>query len=409
MTGGCVAGGSATRQKEHVRMDPKEFFGARIYSRGEIDQWLSQTAFPWNRYDPELGYLLNSIAVKDGIDGAISAYTYADTGERLMIQHADKPCRINTYGNSVTQCHQVNDGETWQEYLAGHIGEPVKNFGIGGYSVYQAYLRMLREEKKSPADYIIFNLFIDDHLRTLNPWKAIRYDKDSCYFSAPQPHIEVDLETGACTPRPNPCPTPDDLYHLTDLEWVCDRFGNSLVARFRMKNFTTRDENPDKAYKAIMDLTTTHGVNTSDDLSGTIDQKMRRIMLRSGLIASMRIVDWIEEFAARENKKVLYILSQLGINTVKFLETGERWDLPIREYLEKKGLPVVDLMDYHAEEFKRYSCSATEYMQPYVIGHYTPKGNHFQAYAIKDKLVAMMNPKSPAYPNGVEGRVADSP
>jgi hypothetical protein len=50
--------------------------------------------------------------------------------------YADKKCRINTYGDSFTQCHQVSDGETWQEYLAAHLGEPVRNFGMGGYGAY---------------------------------------------------------------------------------------------------------------------------------------------------------------------------------------------------------------------------------------------------------------------------------
>ena len=62
-------------------------------------------------------------------------------------RYAGRPCRINTYGDSFTQCHQVSDAETWQEYLAGHLGEPIRNFGMGGYGVYQAYRRMVREEQ----------------------------------------------------------------------------------------------------------------------------------------------------------------------------------------------------------------------------------------------------------------------
>ena len=34
-------------------------------------------------------------------------------------------------GDSFTHCDQVSDGETWQEFLASHIREPVKNFGVG--------------------------------------------------------------------------------------------------------------------------------------------------------------------------------------------------------------------------------------------------------------------------------------
>ena len=31
--------------------------------------------------------------------------------------------------------------------MAATLGEPVRNFGVGGFSVYQAYRRMLREEE----------------------------------------------------------------------------------------------------------------------------------------------------------------------------------------------------------------------------------------------------------------------
>ena len=33
------------------------------------------------------------------------------------------------------------------EYLAAHLGEPLRNFGVGGYGVYQAYRRLVREER----------------------------------------------------------------------------------------------------------------------------------------------------------------------------------------------------------------------------------------------------------------------
>ena len=64
-------------------------------------------------------------------------------------------CRINTYGDSFTQGSQVSDGETWQEILAAHMGEPVRNWGIGGHGVYQAYRRdesrVEGRERKAPS------------------------------------------------------------------------------------------------------------------------------------------------------------------------------------------------------------------------------------------------------------------
>ena len=86
-----------------------------------------------------------------------------------MINYADQPCRINTYGNSFTQCAQVSDGESWQEILAAHIREPIRNFGVGGYGVYQAYRRAMSVEVTDiAAEYIVLNIWDDDHKRNLD-------------------------------------------------------------------------------------------------------------------------------------------------------------------------------------------------------------------------------------------------
>jgi hypothetical protein len=37
------------------------------------------------------------------------------------------------------------------------------------------------------------------------------------------------------------------------------------------------------------------------------------------------------------------------------------------------------------------------YLNQYFIGHYNPMGNFFCAYAIKDRLVDMLQPKPVAY------------
>jgi hypothetical protein len=75
----------------------------------------------WARFDPELGYVLGNFLPTDGIDGSATISTIRPDGARTSFMYAGRPCRINTYGDSFTQCHQVSDGETWQEYLAAHL------------------------------------------------------------------------------------------------------------------------------------------------------------------------------------------------------------------------------------------------------------------------------------------------
>lgn len=74
-------------------------------------------------------------------------YDYEADGARKLVNCPERPCRVHSYGDSFTHCDQVSDGETWQECLAAHLREPIRNYGVGGYSVYQAYRRMRAVER----------------------------------------------------------------------------------------------------------------------------------------------------------------------------------------------------------------------------------------------------------------------
>ena len=66
--------------------------------------------------------MLGNYLPTDGIDRSATLSTVGPAGARTSFMYAGKKCRINSYGDSFTQCHQVSDGETWQEYLAAHLG-----------------------------------------------------------------------------------------------------------------------------------------------------------------------------------------------------------------------------------------------------------------------------------------------
>ncbi|HIC18293.1 TPA: hypothetical protein EYO77_09300, partial [Candidatus Poribacteria bacterium] len=146
----------------------EQYIRESAITRVDIDTFLDPNQPTWAQFDSELGYILGNDMPKDGIDSSYTISTVQANGRRSAYAYSDRSCRINTYGNSFTQCHQVSDGETWQEYLAAHLGEPIQNFGVGGYGVYQAYRRMLRTEATdNGAEYIILYIWGDDHYRSL--------------------------------------------------------------------------------------------------------------------------------------------------------------------------------------------------------------------------------------------------
>jgi hypothetical protein len=153
-----------------------------------------------------------------GIDGSANIGTFQADGARTSFMYTDKKPRINSYGDSFTHDDQVNDGETWQEYLAGRLREPIGNFGVGGYGVYQAYRRMLREEKTDHgAKYLILTICCDDSTRTLfRSWYPISRKLEPRVFAGAKPNVEMDLKTGRFVEKENLLPTEESLYHLTE-------------------------------------------------------------------------------------------------------------------------------------------------------------------------------------------------
>ena len=74
----------------------------------------------------------------------------AKDGARRVINGVSA-CRVHTFGSAFSSGYQVRDGQTWQECLAASIDEPVKNYGVAGYSAYQSYLKMAQVEKQAGA------------------------------------------------------------------------------------------------------------------------------------------------------------------------------------------------------------------------------------------------------------------
>ena len=314
-----------------------------------------------------------------------------------MINYREKPCRINTYGNSFTQCHQVSDHETWQEVLAGHLQEPVRNFGIGGWSVYQAWLRLQVEEARTPAELIIFNIYEDDHLRNLDAWRNIRVRKHPQHIESTLPYVEVDIKKGEIRERPNPCPTQESFTQLCDLDRTVALFKDDFVLKIMLAHQQADSPNPGRAFADMEALSRTHGIETRIDSSETLSRAADTLHKRAGLTASMRLTEKILSHAAAGGKQVLFILSYPAQYIAETLATGNRWDQAFIDFLSAKNCPVVDLCALHATEASDWKSTPEAYLKRYFIGHYNPVGNMFCAFAVKDQVVALLDPKPPAY------------
>ena len=246
----------ASSQMNKANISFEEYLRSNIASKTEIDVFLNGTS--WAQFDPDVGYILGNYIPPDGMDSSSTISTVQPNGARTAFMYKDKFCRINTYGNSFTQCHQVSDGETWQEYLAAHLGEPVRNFGMGGFGVYQAFTRMVREESTEyGAEYVILYIWGNDHIRSLlrcrymliTKWIHRQNSKEgigTMFHGNFWSNIEMDLKTGQLVENKSLLSTPQSLYKMTDPDWMVDNLKDDLAlqmalyARKKIKDIDTQ-------------------------------------------------------------------------------------------------------------------------------------------------------------------------
>ncbi len=394
-------------------VDVRTILQKTTFRKMDVEALLDPQQPSWVKFDPELGYVPSDFVMQDGMDDSWTTYRYEPAGHRKLINYADRPCRINTFGDSYTHCQQVSDGETWQEALAAHIGEPIRNFGCGGQSVYFACRRAKRMDATDcSAKHIILNIFDDDHVRSLDSCRWIRSAWINWWELAtpkvpiqlnglPAAHVRCSLENGRFEERPGVCPDEDALRGLCDPDHFYATFKDDpIIKLFAIMVDAETDVEELEALAQALEVEV--------DLRDPAKRKdgARKLHDAYGFKATEFILDDFKKWAAENDRNVLILLTYYRFPMAQSILKGEpRADQCFIDYLDRNGFLYVDTAAKFAEDSKRYNLPFERYEESYrvkpkgaaVFGHYTPLGNTFYASAIKDEVVDWLDPKPPAY------------
>jgi hypothetical protein len=340
---------------------------------------------------------------RDGLDQSATIITSQPNGMRTSHIYRDRPCRINTYGNSFTACNQVCDGETWQEYLAAHLGEPIRNFGVGGYGVYQSYRRMVREEQTDhAADYVILYMWGDDYFRSLLRCRYVLFYPwwDSAggtmFHNNFWANIEMDLDQGVLVEKENLLPTPQQLYQMTDADFLYETLRDDLMLQMSLYvDGRISGGLYETGIQRLSEILNQPPVDfRSPEKAKTAIPALRNSY---AFAATKYILDKAKAFTDKRQKKLLVVHFDPYNSTKSLIESGTRYDQEIVDYLKANDFLYFDMNNVHVEDFKQFKLSLRDYMDRYLIGHYSPAGNHFFAFAIKDTIVNWLDPKPITY------------
>jgi hypothetical protein len=391
-------------QQNQTPVNFEQYIRQNIPDKEEINVFVNNSS--WAKFDPDFGYILGNYMPHDGIDNSLTISTSKPDGTRTSFMYTGKPCRINTYGDSFTQGHQVSDGETWQEYLAAHLGEPIRNFGMGGYGLYQSYRRMLREEKTSNnAEYIMLYIWGDDHIRSLLRCRYMLFKEWTRQHEGSEgvgimfhgnfwANMEMNLETGQFQENESRIRTEEQMKNMANPDWMVQNLKDDLALQmylFKQRKISEVD------LQKIQKLSNVLRVNIDFNDTLNLHEKVSVLLDKHAFAATKYILAKSKKFAEGNGKKVMIILFDPYNAMSVLLKGGVRYDQEIVDFLQQNQFNYFDMNEVHVQDYKNFNLSVEDYYKRYFIGHYTPSGNHFFAYSIKDKVVSWLNPKPITY------------
>ena len=137
--------------------------------------------------------------------------------ERPRARQYERPL-ISTFGDSFTYGGDVNDDQTYQEYLSGMLEADVFNFGVSAFGTDQAYLRFWRDYPKVGTPIVILGLISENINRTANAFRPF-YSPDTQYtFTKPR----YVIRRGKRVLLTNPVKSREELTKLTELDFLLE-------------------------------------------------------------------------------------------------------------------------------------------------------------------------------------------
>src|SRR5207249_515052 len=79
-----AAAGDSDSKPEATEKQVRAFLQPLLLTRDDVEMWLKRQAFPFCKYDEELGYLHIDRDFEEGLDGAVCRYRYDKLDARRM-------------------------------------------------------------------------------------------------------------------------------------------------------------------------------------------------------------------------------------------------------------------------------------------------------------------------------------
>jgi hypothetical protein len=157
-------------------------------------------------FDPELGWVVGRSRESD--DGLYFSSEEGIRSAKPGVRLADRkaPFRIAIIGDSNAFSLEVPFEHSWGAYLEAMLGADVQilNFGVNGYGVDQAVLRLERDVHQWSPDIVILAMIQHDLIRSMSVYPFVTFPAWKMPFAKPRMIQEAGRLVSLNTPLPDP-------------------------------------------------------------------------------------------------------------------------------------------------------------------------------------------------------------
>lgn len=322
----------------------------------------------------EFSSLLGWTIKKNGASKIYQANSHGIRSSReYELTPPDDVLRIATFGDSFTNCTDVNNEETWQASLEKiALNLEVLNFGVGGYGLDQAYLRYLEMGLQHKPHIVFIGYLSKDIFRHVNTFRPFYFPDTSLPLT--KPRFIIDNEELSLIPNPMDSLVDYNMLLLQPKETLAKIGENDF---FYAKGYKSSkfDFSPTvRFFKLAVN-------NFSNSSTKSIVEASEAFEL------TMKIFDKFHASVSNNNAlPIIVIFSDIAdLTSYQYSKTKSYSSLIA--YFDSKGYQYIDLMEIFDKTGKDYKLKKL-----FVNGHYSPFTNtlvakHIQSYLLNNNLL----------------------
>ena len=180
---------------------------------------------------------------------------------------------------------------------------------------------------------------------------------------------------------------------MTDPDWMYENLKDDLALQMYLYKNGEISDVPIPQLKTL----SKHLKFPADLSAGNLRSSVTQLLDKYSFEATRYILKKARQFTSANNKELMVIIFNPSLTRDLLNKAKIRYDQEIVDFLNANNFNYIDMNLLHIEDFKSFNLTVDDYFDRYFIGHYSPAGNHFFAYSIKDRIVQWLDPKPITY------------